>query len=103
MGKYAITPALKDKNSYYEISSVGKSLQDKKTAAGDTEVQSINIGMNFDSPKKGMNFDSPIRQGGKKILKRENIHFNVNATSEQIQEEDYYLEGRMSDTNEQSY
>lgn len=43
-------------------------------------------------------FDSPIRQGGKKILKRDNINFN--AKSEQIEEEDQQFEGMLSEINE---
>ena len=38
---------------------------DRKTAAGDTEFQSMNTTTQF--------FDSPIKRGGKKVLTKDNM------------------------------
>jgi hypothetical protein len=65
VNNYANTPAMKDKNSHYEHSSIGKSFMDRKTAAGDTELNSMYTTNNF--------FDSPIKNGGKKVLSKDNM------------------------------
>jgi hypothetical protein len=42
---------------------------DRKTAAGDTELNSMNTTTQY--------FDSPIKRGGNKVLNKDNIMFTL--------------------------